>query len=85
MGTESIEASFLSIFALISFFIFLIVSKYSYFIYGGALFDKDFVKPQAFHTYPVSRSGGLATIFSFKYFLWHLLFTLFKILYELPI
>ena len=30
MGTESIEASFLSIFALISFFIFLLVSKYSH-------------------------------------------------------
>ena len=30
MGTESIEASFLSIFALISFFIFLIISKYSH-------------------------------------------------------
>ena len=68
MGTESIEASFLSIYALISFFIFLIVSKYSYFIYGGALFDKDFVKPQAFHTYPVSRSGGLATILSLSIF-----------------
>ena len=35
MGTESIEASFLSIFALISFFIFLIVSKYSHKIRGG--------------------------------------------------
>ena len=43
----------------------------------GALFDKDFVKPQAFHTYPVTRSGGLANI-KFKYFLWHLLFALFQ-------
>ena len=40
MGTESIEASFLSIFALISFFIFLIVSKYSYKISGGKLYDQ---------------------------------------------
>ena len=82
MGTESIEASFLSIYALISFFIFLIVSKYSYFIYGGALFDKDFVKPQAFHTYPVSRSGGLATILSLSIFfgIYYLLYS--KILYE---
>ena len=32
MGTESIEASFLSMFALISFFIFLLVSKYSHII-----------------------------------------------------
>ena len=43
MGTESIEASFLSIFALISFFIFLLVSKYSHRIKGGALLDKDFL------------------------------------------
>ena len=28
MGTESIESSFLSIFALISFFIFLLISKF---------------------------------------------------------
>ena len=35
MGTESIEASFLSIFALISFFIFLFVSKYFIKIKGG--------------------------------------------------
>ncbi len=42
MGTESIEASFLSIFALISFFIFLLASKYSHKIKGGALLDKDF-------------------------------------------
>ena len=48
MGTESIEASFLSIFALISFFI-LIISKFSYKIRGGALLDKEFSKPQVFH------------------------------------
>ena len=30
MGTESVEASFLSIFALISFFIYLITNKYSH-------------------------------------------------------
>jgi len=45
MGTESIEASFLSIFALISFFIFLIISKFSYKIGEGVLLDKDFNKP----------------------------------------
>ena len=64
MGTESIEASFLSIFALISFFIFLFVSKYSHKIRNGSLLDKDFSKPQAFHDFPVSRSGGLAVIIS---------------------
>ena len=62
MGTESIESSFLSIFALISFFIFLLVSKYSHKIRGGALLDKDFLKPQAFHDIPITRSGGVAAI-----------------------
>ena len=62
MGSESIEASFLSIFALISFFIFLIVSKYSFKIRKVALLDSDFVKHQAFHRYPVTRSGGIGLI-----------------------
>ena len=76
MGTESIEASFLSIFALISFFVFFITNKYSYRIKKGALLDIDFIKPQAFHKYPVTRSGGLGAIiclsifFSFYYLLY---------------
>ena len=74
MGSESIEASFLSIFALISFFIFLIISKYSFKINKGALLDNDFVKPQAFHKYPVTRSGGIGSmicliIFFYFYYL----------------
>ena len=73
MGTESIEASFLSIFALISFFIFLLISKYSHRIRGGALLDKDFLKPQAFHDIPVTRSGGIAAIISLSIFLYLLL------------
>ena len=77
MGTESIEASFLSIFALISFFIFLIVSKYSYKIRGGALLDKDFSKPQAFHEIPITRSGGIAVIFSLSIF-----FYIYYLLYD---
>ena len=48
MGTESIEASFLSIFALLSFFIFLFVNKYSHKIKDGVLLDKDFTKPRLF-------------------------------------
>ena len=77
MGTESIEASFLSIFALISFFIFLIVSKYSHKIRGGALFDKDFLKPQAFHDIPVTRSGGIAAIISLSifFYIYYLLYS----------
>ena len=69
MGTESIEASFLSIFALISFFIFLLISKYSHKIRGGALLDKDFLKPQAFHKDNTPRCGGLASILSFFIFI----------------
>ena len=82
MGTESIEASFLSIFALISFFIFLIVSKYAHKIREGALFDKDFLKPQAFHDFPVTRSGGVGSIISLSIFfiIYYLLYS--KILYD---
>ena len=82
MGTESIEASFLSFFALVSFFIFLIVSKYSHKFRGGALLDKDFIKPQAFHETPVTRSGGVAIILSFSIFLiiYNLLYD--QVLYE---
>ena len=82
MGTESIEASFLSIFALISFFIFLIVSKYSHKIRDGALLDKDFLKPQAFHDAPITRSGGVAAIISLSVFfvIYYLLYS--KILYN---
>ena len=82
MGTESIEASFLSIFALISFFIFLLVSKYSHKIRDGALLDKDFSKPQAFHDLPVTRSGGIAAIISLSIFfvIYYLLYS--KVLYN---
>ena len=82
MGSESIEASFLSIFALISFFIFLLVSKYSYKIKGGALLDSNFSKPQAFHTTVVTRSGGVAAIISLSIFfaIYYLLYS--KILFD---
>ena len=82
MGTESIEASFLSIFALISFFIFLVVSKYSHRIRGGALLDKDFLKPQAFHYIPVTRSGGIAAIISLSifFYIYYLLYA--EVLYN---
>lgn len=77
MGTESIEASFLSIFALMSFFIFLLVSKYSHKIKGGALLDKDFLKPQAFHDIPVTRSGGIGAIISLSifFYIYYLLYS----------
>ena len=82
MGTESIEASFLSMFALISFFIFLLISKYSHKIKSGALLDKDFLKPQAFHEIPVTRSGGIAIIISLSifFYIYYLLYS--EILYN---
>ena len=82
MGTETIEASFLSIFALISFFIFLLVSKYSHKIKGGALLDKDFLKPQAFHETPITRSGGIAVIISLNifFYIYYLLYA--EVLYN---
>ena len=82
MQTDSVELSFLSIFAFITFFIFLIVSKYSDKLYNGVLLDKDFSKPQAFHNEAISRSGGIASIISlFVFFgIYYLLFS--NILYE---
>ena len=69
MQTESIELGFLSIFALLTFFIFLLISKFSYKIYNGILLDNDFSKPQAFHIEAVSRCGGIASLISLFLFL----------------
>ncbi len=82
MDTDSIEISFLSIFAMITFFTFLIVSQFSHKIKKGILLDQDFSKPQAFHQNPVSRSGGLASIISLNIFIgiYYLLYS--KILYD---
>ena len=82
MQNESLESSFLSVFALITFFIFLIINKYSHKIKNGILFDQDFLKPQAFHQSPVSRSGGMAGVISFNIFLvfYYLIYS--KILFE---
>ena len=82
MQNESLESSFLSVFALITFFVFLIINKYSHKIKNGILFDQDFLKPQAFHQSPISRSGGIAGVISFNIFL--VFFYLFysKILFE---
>ena len=44
MQPESVELGFLSIFALLTFFIFLTVAKYSYKIKNGILLDNDQVK-----------------------------------------
>jgi len=82
MQNETLESSFLSVFALITFFIFLITNKYSHKIKKGILLDQDFLKPQAFHQSPISRSGGIAGIISFNIFLifYYLIYS--KILFE---
>ena len=82
MNIDSVETSFLSIFVLISFFIFLIISKHSEKIKNGVLLDKDLIKPQAFHYFPVTRSGGMAAIISLTilYFIYYILYS--KILYN---
>lgn len=82
MQPESIELSFLSIFAFSTFFIFLLVSKFSHKLHNGILLDEDFSKPQAFHIEAVSRCGGIASIISLFIFLviYNLLFS--QILYQ---
>ena len=82
MIMESIELSFLSIFAMITFFIFLAINKYSYKFKKGILLDKDFSKPQAFHRYAVSRSGGIAAIISLNIFFGIYFLIYSEILYE---
>tara|TARA_E500000178_G_scaffold172071_1_gene171385 strand:+ start:20 stop:1081 length:1062 start_codon:yes stop_codon:yes gene_type:complete len=77
MQNETLESSSLSIFALITFFVFLITSKYSHKIKKGILLDQDFSKPQAFHLLPVTRSGGLAVIISLNIF-----FIIFNLMYS---
>ena len=82
MQLESIEFSFLSIFTLITFFIFLMISKYSYKIKNGSLLDRNFSKPQAFHRHAISRSGGVGVVISLNIFflIYFLLYS--NILYE---
>ncbi len=69
MQNNSLELSFLSLIALISFFVFLIIQKFSHKISNGALLDDDFNKPQAFHSFPVSRCGGLSSFIVFLIFI----------------
>jgi UDP-GlcNAc:undecaprenyl-phosphate/decaprenyl-phosphate GlcNAc-1-phosphate transferase len=82
MENDQIELSFLSIFTLITFFIFLIISKNSHKIKKGILLDQDFIKPQAFHKSATGRAGGLAGVISLNIFfiIYYLIFS--KILFE---
>ena len=82
MQTESVELGFLSIFALITFFILLIIEKYSYKFDSKTLLDTDFEKPQSFHSEPISRSGGIASLISLLIFFWIYFLLYSQILYE---
>ncbi|MAW17002.1 MAG: hypothetical protein CMJ01_00310 [Pelagibacteraceae bacterium] len=68
MQTDSIELGFLSIFALITFFIFLIINNYSSKISNGIFLDDDFNKPQSFHNEAITRSGGIASFICLIFF-----------------
>ena len=61
--------TFYIIFFLISFFSTYLIAKNSKLFFSGALLDKDFLKPQAFHKEPVARIGGLIILFLFLLFL----------------
>ena len=81
MPAENASLSLLSIISLVSFFTFLLISKYSNKIGSGILLDYDFDKPQAFHSSLVSRSGGLGAIISFSiFFIFN--FFMFEIVYS---
>ena len=82
MENNQIISSFLSIYTLIIFFIFLIISKFSFKIKNAVLLDQDFLKPQAFHKFATSRAGGLASIISLNIFfvIYSLIYS--KVLYE---
>ena len=71
--------SFFIIFSLISILFVFFISKYSKLIFSGTLLDKDFLKPQAFHTEPTARIGGIAILFLFFLFIlfYFLIFEIF--------
>lgn len=64
MLLENIINSYMTLFSLSSFLIFLGVFKISS-KYFKRSFDLDFKKPQAFHTEPIPRIGGLALFCAF--------------------
>ena len=70
MNELSLELNVLSLFSLISFFIFLLVEKFSNKLFNGQLLDSDFIKPQAFHRKAIYRSGGLASYLLFLIYIY---------------
>jgi UDP-GlcNAc:undecaprenyl-phosphate GlcNAc-1-phosphate transferase len=83
MELDNMTINFLSIFSLISFFVTLAVVKYSKLFAHGILIDNDFSKPQAFHSEPVARAGGVSIFFLFLLFIlfYFILFSVFLIDY----
>ena len=69
MPIENINNSFITIFTLASFLIFLIALKISSYNYFKFFLDRDFIKPQAFHNKSTPRIGGLASIIALALFI----------------
>ncbi len=57
------------IFSLISFIVSFLIVKNSNFFFSGSLLDKDFTKPQSFHSKPTARIGGLIILSLFFLFI----------------
>ena len=64
MLDNKIDINFLTLFSLITFFIFLLITKFGKKIKNGILLDTDYNKPQAFHIEATTRCGGLAVFIS---------------------
>ena len=62
--TNNIENSFITLITLTSFIVFFIVYKFSNSPRLNLFLDLDFNKPQSFHSSPIPRVGGLASIIS---------------------
>jgi len=83
MLDNKIDINFLTLFSLITFFVFLLITKYGKKIRNGILLDTDYNKPQAFHIEAITRCGGLAAFISLIIFtvLNNLFFAVFYIEY----
>jgi UDP-N-acetylmuramyl pentapeptide phosphotransferase/UDP-N-acetylglucosamine-1-phosphate transferase len=70
---------FFIIFSSISILFVFFITNYSKLIFSGSLLDKDFLKPQAFHTEPIARIGGIAILFLLSLFIlfYFLIFEIF--------
>ncbi len=64
MFLENVANSYLTLINLISFLIFLFVSKLSHNRFFSLFLDEDYNKPQAFHKFSTPRVGGFASILS---------------------